>query len=270
MRQEQSEKHIQNIIAAAWGLVGSGFVLLITGIAATGFTRGGFSLANLSNLGSYLQGTVGSVWALSGLLFIYGSLVGQRKQLAQQDEELEDQRKQFQLQQESLRRQNFETALFQLLALHNSNINGIELPQGTNHYPLKGRAVFMVWHQTLQAFYRGVSTNEKITIEKEKAVHAYVNFYHARQHDLAHYFRTLYHIFKFIRDSSFENKRQYTSLVRAQLSAGELALLFYNCISPFGEKFKPLVEEFGLLEHLDNSLLLNPEHAGFYLSGAYH
>jgi hypothetical protein len=32
--------------------------------------------------------------------------------------------------------------------------------------------------------------------------------------------------------------------------------LFYNGISSLGEKFKPLIEGYGMLEHLDEELLL--------------
>ena len=85
----------------------------------------------------------------------------------------------------------------------------------------------------------------------------YSAFYTQHQGALGHYFRNLYHIFKFVKESPIEDKRRYTSLARAELSQYELALLFYNGISPYGEKFKPLIEEFGLLENLNTGLLMN-------------
>jgi len=45
--------------------------------------------------------------------------------------------------------------------------------------------------------------------------------------------------------------------------------LFYNCVSSYGEKFKPLVEEFGLLENLDRTTLLNSAHEKFYKPEAF-
>jgi hypothetical protein len=66
-----------------------------------------------------------------------------------------------------------------------------------------------------------------------------------------------------------EPKRRYTSLARAQLSMYELGLVFYDGLSRYGEKFKPLIERYGLLEHLDKNLLFNKEHAKFYTDGAY-
>ena len=89
---------------------------------------------------------------------------------------------------------------------------------------------------------------------------AYNSWWESHQEDLAHYFRTLYHLIKFVVLSdvvvAYKDKRRYTSLVRAQLSAYELALLFYNGVNQYGEDFKPWIEEFGLLEHLDRKKML--------------
>jgi Putative phage abortive infection protein len=89
----------------------------------------------------------------------------------------------------------------------------------------------------------------------------------------------LNHIIKFVNesvalktesaDADYKNRRRYTSLVRAQLSAFELELLFYNGISPNGEKFKPLIEKYGLLENFDTKHLLNPNHEDFYAESAF-
>ena len=75
---------------------------------------------------------------------------------------------------------------------------------------------------------------------------------------LDHYFRHLYHIFRYIKKSQFtdDEKYRYASLVRSNLSQYELVLLFYNCLSSNGiEKFKTLVEDFALLNNLRVQLL---------------
>jgi hypothetical protein len=58
-------------------------------------------------------------------------------------------------------------------------------------------------------------------------------------------------------------KQRYARLARAQLSKYELLFLLYNCLTEYGKGFKPLVEEFGLLEHLDRKSLLHPSHEDF-------
>ena len=59
-------------------------------------------------------------------------------------------------------------------------------------------------------------------------------------------------------------------LVRAQLSSDELFLLFYNCLSKVGlKKFKPLVEEFAMLQHVPRESLILPEHMELYNQRAF-
>lgn len=90
-----------------------------------------------------------------------------------------------------------------------------------------------------------------------------------------HYFRHLYHIIKFVNETpllpdSFEDRYQYTTMVRAQLSKYELVWLFYNCLSDNGkDKFKPLIEKYALLKNLRFDLLAKLEHKDLYTSSAY-
>lgn len=78
-----------------------------------------------------------------------------------------------------------------------------------------------------------------------------------------HYFRHLYWIFKFIKDTKVFNedeKYKYACIVRSSLSQYELVLLYYNGLSPNGnERFKPIIEEYALLNNLRYELLANKE-----------
>src|SRR4051812_4071174 len=110
-----SEKRITNL---AWGLVIAGAVAGIGGFGVMVASNTGSALERLAAYGSFLQGAVGSLWALAGLLFIYVTFLAQKRQLRQQDAELEDQKVQFQKQQDSMERQSFENTFFQLLRIH--------------------------------------------------------------------------------------------------------------------------------------------------------
>ncbi|MDR6915089.1 hypothetical protein J2X66_001954 [Pseudomonas sp. 3296] len=91
---------------------------------------------------------------------------------------------------------------------------------------------------------------------------------------VGHYFRNLYWIMKMIdtsqdvqsdvRDDSFTSgkrkfymdylrKRNYTNIVRAQLSESEMAMLQINCLGPYGEDLKYYVEKYSLLKPLGKS-----------------
>jgi hypothetical protein len=243
-------------IAAAWGLC----------VFYHDTTDSSF-LEKLSAVGSYFQGAVGSLWALAGLMFIYVAFLGQRQQMLLQREEMEGQEKQFRLQQESIARQNFESAFFQLLNLHNQNV--VQLRGTINGIERHGRACFGEWYNNIyKRDFRAWLTRNTVSDAKleRTASDYYLSFYKNNRANFAHYFRTLYHVFKFVKFGEIpdKEKKRYASLARAQLSANELAFLFYNGISPYGEKFKPLIEEFGLMEHLDKDKLLDPSHETFY------
>ncbi|MDM0015096.1 putative phage abortive infection protein [Variovorax sp. J22P168] len=74
----------------------------------------------------------------------------------------------------------------------------------------------------------------------------------SNEHALGPYFRSLYHIFKFIKnaDLPYAQKVSYSNIARSTLGKGHLLLLALNCLSKYGGGFKPLVEEFGLLKHI--------------------
>jgi|GEM_PF-806920 len=102
--------------------------------------------------------------------------------------------------------------------------------------------------------------NNKTIESKFKSI--YDEVYSRLNTDLGHYFRNLYRIVKIIDERKFVNnkvanyniKYSYTSILRAQLSDDEISWLFFNCLSDMGsEKFKPLIEKYGLLKILDKN-----------------
>jgi DNA polymerase II large subunit len=110
---------------------------------------------------------------------------------------------------------------------------------------------------------KALDTKEMSVLTQLNAV--YMEFYRSNSSELGHYFRSLYNIVKFVKNSEVDNKNLYTNLVRAQLSSYELLLMFYNCLSEMGsEKFKPYTVEFNLLKHLQIKSLLDPNHASLY------
>ena len=238
------------------------------------------TLPDLANYGGYLQGAVASVWALAGVFLILVAFLAQTRQLRQQDAEMENQQEQFRLQQENMTRQSFENLFFQLLNLQSKVASEFQVTLETAHTgvasfkPLYGRLKENLTLAALADFdlkNKAKGINPSPETQRDFAIAQYLAFYKPFHAELGHYFRNLYHIFKFIKSSEFQHaeQRRYSSLARAQLSPYELTLLFYNCITPLGDKFKLLIEEFGLLENLEKSLLIDPEHVHFYEATAY-
>jgi hypothetical protein len=239
------------------------------------------------------RGTLGDMFGtvnalFSGLAFagIIFTILLQRKELKYQRDELKATRREFVIQNKTLKTQRFESTFFGLINLHNQIVNDIDFKKGDGYsIPeeiISGRDVFQ------QAYFelRNELKNKDIPINK-----SYLRMYGKHNTDFGHYFRNLYRIFKIIKETEFialneiddeiENKEQvykeenfkeqyrYTSIMRAQLSDYELFILFYNCLSKMGEKFKDLVEEFSILKTMPKHFIEHKEHKDLFEETAF-
>lgn len=205
----------------------------------------------------------------SGLAFagIVLTILLQKDELGLQRDELKLTREEMKGQHETLKKQSFENTFFQMLKFHNDIVGSIDISGKSRE--IKGRDCFSIFRTRLNTNY--TPTKDPTSTEETENIHLmYDAFWHQNQQDLGHYFRYLYTIFKFIKNSDIYDKKLYSNIVRAQLSDMELVLIFYNCLYKLGyEKFKPLVEEFSIFDNLPLNLLLRPEHKEFYKSDAF-
>lgn len=196
----------------------------------------------------------------------------QREELAATRTELEGQKIQLSEQTATFALQRFEDSLFSLLRTQGEIVNSMQVEDGWGNV-WRSRNCFKQLYSRLEDEHKNkaVYTTPGATLNTVQSF--YGGFYVRHQADLGHYFRHLYHIFKFIKDSPItsDSRKKYTSLVRAQLSGYEHLLLFYNCLGVYGyKKFKPLVEEFALLENMPLDELISPElHRQLYDDSAY-
>lgn len=94
--------------------------------------------------------------------------------------------------------------------------------------------------------------------------------------NLGRYFRYVYTILHYIirqkeaGELTQAEARNYIDLLQAQLSNDELGLLFYHALSNLGpnkngrDQFRQWLDEYGVLENLDNTYLFHDSHAAFY------
>jgi hypothetical protein len=217
----------------------------------------------------------GAVNALFTGLAFAGVLITiyiQREDLRLTRQELEGQRLQLQAQNDTLKRQAFENTFFQLLGLHNDIVNAITYHRYYDKMNFKGRECFDLFYQELSNKYEDIKRSDIEKNDRKIVSKAYLDFFDDYQSDIGHYFRNLYHIFKFIYKYDLKiYKRRYTNIVRAQLSTSELALLFYNGLSVYGiDKFKPLIEEYQLFNNLNANVLLDATHKDLYAESAFN
>ncbi len=269
----------------AWGFVWSGFGISVFSIIyyLCKYKEADFGL-NL--LGDFLGGSVASVWALAGLFLIYVAFLGQNQQLLNQQLEimysqlevkytrleLVGQKEEMKLQNETLLNQKFENTFFELLTLFNSIVNSLDLRKTIKTIVATGRDCFETFYKYLTTETRTIigQNNALVSTSMPQAIRAYEKVYNDNKSDLSHYFRTIYHIFKFIDSSNVEDKRRYASIARAQLSSHEQVLLFYNCLHKNGlKKFKPLIERYAIFKNLDRELIFSPNHLNEYKNSAF-
>jgi len=269
---EKKEKNIQLII-----LIFGGICLLLI-FAGFYFGFNGYQVFDMNldkgmeSFGNYASGTVVAFWSLAGVILIFIAFLGQKLELLYQKEELKlnrkelaETREEFKLQNKTLSKQNFENLFFQMLRNYTDIVHHIDIGSGDSRQ--SGRDCFYELYRLFKQRYGEFS---QITDEKKRIELAYEKFFNDYQSDLGNYFKNLYHLFKYINNSTIDDKEMYINIMRAQLSTYELALFFYSCLSSYGKKkFKPLIERYNLVKNLPKNILIKSEHADLYTGVIY-
>lgn len=239
----------------------------------------------LGTKGDYYGGLLNPIFGFLSLMALLYTIVLQSRELSLSRQELEatknEVKRSADAQEKSEQalngqlslqaKQSFESTFFNLLSLHNSILNSTtvdlssvgktlsekyEIPgawrgfgSNTEWVPAKTEYVGR------DAFRELLALLVKLTDEDPRSVYkayAQVNDHHNEL--LGHYFRNLYQILRFIVEGeiSDKEKHRYASILRAQLSSFELAILFLNCLDDTVDSgsFRNLLCKFKILEHL--------------------
>lgn len=182
----------------------------------------------------------------------------QTESLKLQNQELIDTRSEFEQQNKTMSLQRFENTLFHLMGQHYKLIENLSYENNKDFFnestreSLKGREVIRVLSNSLLNWHNGrynhystialdmlqeVTTSSPQKVDNLSKAHlaiqqSYSNVFKRDDSNvLSHYFRSIYHIFKFIfslEKLDTKDKKFYTTIVVAQLSQEEQVLLFYN------------------------------------------
>ena len=250
----------------SWLLIGGVIctVLIYTGVLI-------FLNWPISDLSIAKSGVFGDSFGLltslfSGLAFagLIITIVMQRDELALQRqelnltrEELNGQKQEMQAQNETLRIQKFENTFFKMLEFFGACRNDISVRNNRSN-PQGRDAIKYLYRAFTDDYLCKLIQNERFDETKyfkvecrsrEGILNEYGGFYERYGDELGQYYRILYSTLKLVdRADYIEDKTAYTNLVRAQLSRYELLLLFYNCLSDYGDaKMTPLVKKFNIL-----------------------
>ena len=192
-------------------------------------------------------------------------------------------------------KEQFDHAFYEMLSIHESITDSLRLsivnannqveqlttqPEETVRI---GRAVFSYMYEDLIVYEDG--RDGKFTYAGNKQYVGLKGLFEGHENPysiyetnravsgLDHYFRQLYNIFKMIHENQVfdeTTKYYYASIVRSTLSQYELVMLYHNCLSAYGrDRFKPLIEEYAILNNIREDLLANTAKLDMYEDTAY-
>lgn len=293
------EKNINIAKSIGGGLIILGLVIGIGGLFYQ-VSNGEFKL---HELGDFIGGTVASLWALSGLFYIYMAFLGQQKQMSYQNLELQfsrfelkatrlelsGQREQMIEQNQSIKLQNFENTFFNLLMIFNQVVNNIDLEEQkvtskklkdkvmvmggrnnnsyettTQYLMIKGKDCFKRFYEIFRALYSKNMKNKSSDYDNIIKI-THNQFFKLHETDLRHYYKNLIQLFKFIENSEIEDKKIYFDIVRAQLSAEEIYLLFYSCYVGLNElDYTNYIIKYDFLRNISKEDLIERSHFKIY------
>lgn len=230
-----------------------------------------FLLAPLkANFGDIIAGTVGILLSFASTLFLFITF--------------KEQRKQFELSETSHKIASFEDTFFNIMSLlsdvrrttieslKNHDINSIE----GYYYKYVSYFIAVKKSSIVEEYFKELASDNTIDSVVDAAKHevglCYKEFVDKAEGNIGYFFRYIFNTIRFVKeqDGSIITKQRYINLLQSQLSDEELALLFYDAISPYGKNkngesvFFDMLEASEMLENISERVLINRSHTKFY------
>ena len=244
------DKQLRNYIFIAVGLLLVVAIIYLLNFASYPISK---DTDNWGQFGAYIGGVAGVFLTLLTIILLIKTLDSQNKNATINQ---------------------FESSFFELLRLHKeitdriigevhikvekSGIDEQDTHKGLRFFEKLSEKIKRHYDDNPDTILNKISNDpsyEKLLESKQlmqQEIDAYYNeLYRGKESELGHYFRSLYHLVKFVNDSSIENKKRYLDLIQAYLTDAELHCTFYNGIAIYGrERFKPLLDSYSFLENI--------------------
>ncbi|MBN9219299.1 MAG: putative phage abortive infection protein [Mesorhizobium sp.] len=237
--------------AAPFGLLVLAILLTIA-MSVLAFSAWFFNGAEIQDVGAFLDGTLTPIFTFITVIGLLLTIVIQQFELRLTRDEFARSANALETQIQSTDRQNFESTFFQMLNLHNSIVNAMDLRNKEGGQTSTGRDCF----KTFFVYFERMYHNNMEPNDGDKISSAYKEFMDSYKQDIGHYFRYLYNVVRFVDESPVVDKQRYMRLLRAQLSDYELLLMFYSCQTPIGKRFGQYVVRYALLDNVPRDKLL--------------
>lgn len=197
-------------------------------------------LTPIGQIGDFIGGYVGTIFSIVGIVLLFETLALQRKESSEAKT--------------VFLKQQFDNTFFELLKLHKENVENFSTFDFFGEEK-KGRKFFSYNKELLQNMFvptKSISKNRKLAIDHFNNI--YINYID----DFSIYFKTLYQLYSLIENSDIEGIEQanYSKILRAQLSEGELFFIRYNAMTEIGRPSSHYINIFNILKHLSHFELL--------------
>ncbi len=253
----------ESLLEALHLLLVIGFTLLLLALAVNLYYISGPVNSNLlGTFGDFIGGSLNPIFTL---MTFFGVIVT----IALQKLELRAAREEYKKSADALGTQAVENTFFNMLNLHHRITENLNFPD--LDFDIDGDGEAISFESSISSNinkYNGTSAFtgflHKVALgnrTKDEVLSIYAHIQNYYNHIFGHYFRNLYQIMKFVDEHTIiENhqKKKYMSILRAQLSTGELSVLFMNCSGSMVDngEFRKLLIKYKMLEHMN--LTYNP------------
>ena len=211
------------------------------------------------NFGDMMTGTIGILLSFASTLFLFITF--------------KEQRNQFKLSEKSQKIVSFEETFFNIMSLL-SDVRRTTIESLKNHKVNYAHSLSK--SSVAQKYFEDLSTENPLDSVIEAARNEiglyYKEYVDSTEGNIGYFFRYIFNTVKFVKeqDGNIIKKQRYINLLQSQLSDEELALLFYDAISPYGKNkkgeyvFYEMLEASEMLENISERVLIDSSHAKFY------
>ncbi len=210
--------------------------------------------SSLGVAGEFLGGTVGSIWALAGVILFFLALIYQKKELVLQREELKESRKIMESQSATIAIQQFENTFFQLLNFHVNASNTIRNTiLGTNGTSLNGfDSLFKDFKKEVQSLKRRrKKDNVAVSPDDESFDLCFKTVYSGYKNTFQHYLENYRTLVVLIQAKSHDPVF-YFNILKSHFTEQEVLVQFYYTLLFAKDKeLLKAAEQYGLFHKLN-------------------
>ena len=209
---------------------------------------------NFSVIGEFLGGTVGSIWALAGVILFFLALIYQKHELVLQREELKESRKIMESQSRTIAIQQFENTFFQLLNFHINATNNIrDMVKGTNGKSVNAfQAILKDFKKEVSALKRRKkSDGGHLVIDDESFEVCFKTVFEGYKNTFQHYLENYKSLILLVEDKSHDPEFYFTILKSHFTEQEVLVQFYYALLYAKDDKLTKTAEKYNLFQKLN-------------------